>query len=58
MAKTFNVGTARLQGQFDVYNVANANGMLLVNNTFGANWLVPSEILNTLLFKSGLQVTF
>jgi hypothetical protein len=56
--KRFNVGGARLQGLVDVYNVFNANTILLVNANYGPEWLRPTEVLPGRLFKLGVQVDF
>jgi hypothetical protein len=45
MSKIVKVGFARIQANFDLYNALNASPVLLLNNTCGANWKQPSQIL-------------
>jgi hypothetical protein len=56
--KTFVVRTVKLQAMFDLYNVLNANTVLLENATYGASWLKPTQILGGRLLKFGAQITF
>ena len=42
----------------DMYNAFNANTILVVNNTYGANWDRPTYVLPGRLLKFGAQVTF
>jgi hypothetical protein len=56
--KTFQMGEARMRGQFDLYNVFNAASVLGVNPTYGANWLRPTAILPARVFKFGAQIDF
>jgi hypothetical protein len=58
VTKTFRLGTKRLQGMFDVYNMFNANPVLTLNTRYGTNWLRPLSILNGRLFKFGAQFDF
>jgi hypothetical protein len=58
LTKNFSVGHARLQGQFDVYNVLNASSILGINARYGTAWLTPAEILGARLVKIGAQLTF
>jgi hypothetical protein len=58
LAKRFRVGRGSLQGQFDLYNLLNANPVLAQNNTYGPAWLTPVSILPGRLFKAGMEVTF
>jgi hypothetical protein len=58
LTKNIRVGHARLQGQFDVYNVLNASPILGVNARYGTAWLTPTEILGARLLKLGAQLTF
>jgi hypothetical protein len=56
--KRVRVGGVRLQGMLDIYNIFNANTVLLVNNNYGSQWLLPQEVLPARLFKVGLQIDF
>ena len=61
LARTFAVSGTRLRALLDVYNVANANPVLIWNNTYGTNgaaWLRPLSILSARLVKLGLQWEF
>jgi outer membrane receptor protein involved in Fe transport len=58
IAKEFRVGKLRLEGQFDVYNLTNANPVLAQNNTYGAAWLQPTAILPGRTVKFGVQVDY
>ena len=42
----------------DVYNLFNANTVLLVNTNYGPQWLLPTEVLPGRLFKIGVQLDF
>jgi hypothetical protein len=65
-AKTVRVGRTRVQGQFDIYNVSNANPVRAYTGTYGVTtgsdtgsaFLVPTAILAGRLLKFGAQVTF
>jgi hypothetical protein len=51
VSKNVQVGRTRIQGMFDVFNVFNANAVLMQNNTFGsggsrscrAGWSSPAR---------------
>ena len=58
LMKNFRVGQARIQAQFDLYNVLNASPILGINTRYGPAWLTPTEILGARLFKLGAQVNF
>jgi len=48
LSKIFRVGPKiRLQGNFDVYNVLNANSVLGVNANYGRSWLLPTSVSAT-----------
>ena len=48
----------RVQVNFDVYNVLNADTILRVNNAYGPTWLRPNVILDSRLIEFGAQLTF
>jgi hypothetical protein len=60
-AKILRVGTTRTTVNIDLYNATNANTILTQNNNFvpliggGANWQIPTAILQPRFFKIGAQ---
>jgi hypothetical protein len=58
LTKFIQVGRARLQGRFDVYNLFNASTVLNENFTYGPSWRKPSSILGARLVKLGAQLDF
>jgi hypothetical protein len=58
LTRTFTVRRARVQPQFDIYNLFNGNTVLGSNTRYGVSWLVPSAILDPRLLKFGVQVNF
>jgi hypothetical protein len=58
LIKTVRVNRARLQPQFDLYNLLNANPVLTQNNTFGTRWQAPITVLAGRLVKFGVMLTF
>jgi hypothetical protein len=58
VARTFRVNRYRIQPMLDVYNALNAAPVLAYNNTFGPEWLRPTDVLQGRLIKVGAQVTF
>lgn len=58
LTKFVKLGRARTQGNFDLYNVFNANPVLAVNTTYGPAWLTPLSVLDARLFKVGAQIEF
>jgi outer membrane receptor protein involved in Fe transport len=58
VTRRFNVDRFRIQAQFDIYNLLNANPVLAMNTTFGANWQQPTVVLPGRLFKFGVQLDF
>jgi len=57
-SKVFKLGPTRLQAQFDIYNLLNANTILVVNTRLGPSFLQPSNVLGARLFKLGAQLDF
>ena len=57
-SKSFRISGKRLEPQFDVYNALNASPILSVNNSYGPNWRIPTQILAGRLLKFGMQMTF
>jgi hypothetical protein len=58
VAKNIRVGRTRIQPQFDLYNMLNANPVIRLNTTYGAAWQNPLFVLPGRLIKVGAQVTF
>ena len=61
LTKIFNVGRTRIQANFDLYNIWNANPVLQQNNNYGTNgatWLQPQSVMSARLGKVSLQVNF
>lgn len=58
LAKKFQIGHVRLQGQFDVFNLLNTSSVLSVTETFGSALNRPDAILQGRLFAVGTQITF
>jgi hypothetical protein len=58
LTKTFALRRTRLQAQFDVYNVLNANPVVALNTRYGGAWLAPQFVLPARLFKFGAQFDF
>jgi hypothetical protein len=57
-AKTIRVGRTRLQGQFDLYNLLNANPVLGLNINYGPNWQNATQVLPGRLAKVGVSMNF
>ena len=57
-SKVVVFGARKLMANVDVYNMLNGHTVLGVNNTFGPNWLVPSQILDARLMKFSIQWDF
>ena len=49
---------ARIQASVDLYNLFNSSAILTQNNTVGALWRSPTNILQGRLAKIGAQVDF
>ena len=58
LTKTFRVRRGRIQGQFDLYNLFNANPVLAIATRYGPAWLTPTSILAGRTAKFGVQVDF
>ena len=58
LTKILRMGTRRLQGNVDLYNLFNASPVLLQNNTYGPAWQRPTAILPGRLIKFGAQYDF
>jgi hypothetical protein len=58
VSKNLQFGRYRVQPRLDIYNLFNANSVLVRNNTYGASWGTPTDVLAGRMFKFGGQVTF
>jgi hypothetical protein len=59
LTKNFQITkTMRLQANLDAYNALNSNAIQAVNNTFGAIWLSPTQILDPRIFQVSGQLSF
>ena len=58
MSKIIRLAGKRLQGNFDLYNVFNGSTVLNMNQTVGAAYLQPTQILPARLFKLSVQFDF
>ena len=48
----------RLQGNVDIYNVANASGIQQVTTTYGPRWLLPQNIIEPRVVQFSARLTF
>jgi hypothetical protein len=53
-AKRFRFGTSSVEGNLDVFNLLNANHVLLQNETLGTTWGRPSRILAPRIVRFGV----
>jgi hypothetical protein len=58
LTKLFRVGDLRIQGNFDLYNIFNANTVLQEITRVGPSYLQPTRILGGRLFKFGAELEF
>ncbi len=58
LTRIFRFGQARVQGNFDIYNILNASAVTLLNTRFGPTWLQPQQFMGARLFKFGVQVDY
>jgi hypothetical protein len=61
VSKVFAVGRTRLQANFDLFNVLNANAVLQQQNVFGtdgSSWQKPNLVLLARLVKLGFNLNF
>jgi hypothetical protein len=57
-ARAFRFGNKRVEPEFDIYNALNASPLLSVNNSFGAAWRTPTQILSGRTLKFGAKMSF
>jgi len=58
LAKKFQVGKIRMQGQFDMFNVLNGSNILGTVESFGSTLDRPTAILQGRLLAVGMQMNF
>jgi hypothetical protein len=59
LTKNFTLpGKARLQANLDAYNSLNSSAIQAINNTYGAAWKTPTQVLDPRLFQVSAQLTF
>jgi hypothetical protein len=60
ITKTFQLGRARIRGNFEVYNLFNSADVIIMNTTYSPtnSWLRPTSILAARLIKLGGQIDF
>jgi hypothetical protein len=56
--KLFRFGGTRIQGNFDVYNLFNANTPVTIFGTYNARWGQPTQVLDGRLVKFSAQLDF
>ncbi len=57
-SKRFRVGPASLEGTLDLFNVLNANHVLLQNEALGSTWGRPTRILTPRIIRFGVTARF
>jgi len=58
LSKILRIGSRRVQGNFDIYNLTNGSTVLNMIQVLGPTFLQPTQILPARLFKLSLQVDF
>ena len=58
LAKKFQVGKIKMQGQFDMFNVLNGSNILSTIEAFGSTLDRPASILQGRLLAVGMQLNF
>jgi hypothetical protein len=57
-SKRFAIGTSSLEATIDLFNVLNANHVLLQNEGLGTTWGRPTRILAPRIIRFGLTARF
>jgi hypothetical protein len=52
------MGSARLRGSLDIYNIFNANSVLSMTPTYGQSWRNAAQVLSPRLLRIGAQLDF
>ena len=59
LTRSFNLGgSRRLQPTLDLFNMLNANPVLVKNGTFGSSWQNVTNILPPRMIKVGVRLDF
>jgi hypothetical protein len=58
ISKRFRLARAAFEGTVDIFNLANANHVLLQNETLGSTWGRPSRILTPRIVRLGVTARF
>jgi hypothetical protein len=58
LGKNFRYKSGRVRALLDFANLLNSNAVLVVNTTYGTNWLRPSYVLPGRLIKPTVQIDF
>jgi hypothetical protein len=58
IGKNLRSGRVRLRALLDVANLTNSNSVLVLNTTYGSNWLRPTYVLPGRLIKPTVQLDF
>ena len=58
LAKVLHLGKVRMEPQLDVFNLLNANQVLVMTTRYGAAWQNANSILAPRVFKLGVQIGF
>ncbi len=57
-SKRLKIGPASIEGTLDLFNVMNANHVLLQNEALGTTWGRPTRILTPRIIRLGATVRF
>jgi hypothetical protein len=58
LTRSFTMGRAKLQANFDLYNAFNRSPVVGVVTQFGSRWLTPTQILDGRLIQFSANLTF
>ena len=56
LTRIFQFRRARVQGNFDVFNLFNASSVLAINTRYGPSWLQPTVVLGGRVARLGFQL--
>jgi hypothetical protein len=57
-SKRHRIGTTRVMGNLDIFNIFNSTGVVGINNTFGPNWQRPTLLQGARFVKISAQFDF